>query len=200
MKSLCFGLICLSMLASCGGSDGGSKNKGMDPGKFRGLNTLEADETVIYQSDCMKTKEDGEESYSMARFEIKMINASTATVKMNQVMFSENCEFALLETQIDGEGDFSLNNTLLRTDVDAISMRPLMDEMTSYMNDNSMCGFRNWETMMLKNITHSDCVEGDMNGDIYIDTKNNGANVTIYLCQANAPINNKCDKMDLHKI
>lgn len=200
MKSLCFGLICLSMLASCGGSGGGSKNKGMNPGKFRGLNTLEADESVVYQSDCMKTKDDGEVTYSMSRFEVKMINAQTATVSMNQVIFTENCELALIETQVEGEGDFSLNNTLLKTYVDAISMRPLMDEITTDMNDNSYCGLDNWETLTMKNITHTDCVEGELNGDIYIDAKNNGAEVTLYMCESNATLNNKCDKLELKKI
>lgn len=198
MKSLCLGLICLSMLASCGGNDG-SKNKRMDPDKFRGIDALEAEETVVYMSGCLKSKVDGEVNYTMARFELNMINAQTATMKLNQVMFSENCEYALLENEVKGEGRFNVHFTLLRTDVDVISMRPLMDEMTDYMNENFFCDSDDWQTMMMKDITQSSCVEGELSGDIYLDTKNNGSDLTIYLCEPNATLSNKCEKLELKK-
>lgn len=198
MKNLGLGLVCLTVLASCGGSNGGGKS-GPNSEKFRGLNTLTVDEKVIYISDCQKSKSDGETVYSMSMFEIEMKNTNKASFNMKQAIFSENCEVPLMETEVRGEGMFLNNNTLLKSVAEDIFMRPLMDEITDALNENSACGFNNWTTASQKNITHTDCVEGSLNSDVYMDSKDNGATLTIYMCEENAPVSNKCEKVALKK-
>lgn len=196
MKNLAL-VLSLSVLASCGGSKGGKS--GLNAEKFRGISNLEVDKKETYISDCQKLKSDGETTYKMSMFEVEMQDAHYAKFAVADVMFTENCEVPLLETMIEGHGTFQNNNTLFKAEADDIYFQPLLDEVTDALNASSVCGVYDWETGVRKNLTHSNCVEGSLSSDFYIDSKDNGSNLVMYMCEENTPLNNKCEKMTLRK-
>lgn len=191
------GFMALFLIASCGNSGSNGKS-GPDAGKFRGLNTLEMNGAVIYQTDCLTNTEEGEVTYMKARLEIEMTGADTADFAMKSVVFTENCGIALIENQFIGNGTFSKNNTLFKTTLVDVLLRSLHDEITDYLNNEGLCNLYDWETGVLKNI--NSCYDEDLDADIYLDAKNNGAELTIYMCKADAPLSSKCEKTTFKRL
>jgi hypothetical protein len=192
------GLAVLVLCASCGKSSKSSNPLNLK--NFNGLSALDPDQEVIYQSTCFVSKSEGTSTHMMARFEVKALSGNNAKISMRTVVFTERCEIPLFENHMQGEGVFSDNNKKLETTIQNIFMQPLISEVTDYFNNGGACGFYDWETEVTKEITYTDCVEGNLNGNIYINVKNNGAQLTVYICEENAPLSNECEKIEASKV
>lgn len=192
------GLAVLVLCASCGKSSNSSN--ALNTKNFNGLSTLDSDQEVIYQSSCFVSKSEGVNTHMMARFEVRALSEETAKISMRTVVFTEKCEIPLFENHMLGEGVFSDHNRKLETNIQNIFMQPLISEVTDYFNNGGACGFYDWETEVTKDITYTDCVEGNLNGNIYINAKNNGSQLTVYICEENAPLSKDCEKIEVKKV
>jgi hypothetical protein len=191
------GLAILVLCSSCGKSSKSSSPLNLK--NFNSLSALDPDQEVIYQSGCYVSTTEGTSVHMMARFEVKALSGNNAKISMRTVAFTDKCEIPLFENHMQGEGVFSDSNKKLQTTIQNIFMQPLISEVTDYFNNGGACGFYDWETEVTKEITYTDCVEGNLNGNIYINAKNNGDQLTVYICEENASLSKECEQIEVSK-
>lgn len=191
-------LVSLLTLVSCG-DNGSSGSKKPSVEKFRGFSTIEMGNTVRFQSDCYAEKMEDETVYQKASFEFKMTTADEADYTLTSITFGDaNCTIPALLTTIEGSGTLSNSNRLFEVYADQLLMTPLLSQVADAYNEAELCGFTNWQSNAAQDVTS--CVEGNLDGDIYINTNSNETAVTLYLCDAGAPLNKDCGKIDFTKI
>ena len=185
-------------LVACGGSNsGGSKQPNVE--KFRGFSTVEIGDAVKFQSDCYAEKYEDTTLFQKASFEFQMTSADEADYKMTTLAFTDStCTIPVVLNTVEGSGTLSNSNRLFEVYVDQLLMTPLMTEVADAYNDMELCGFTDWQNNASQDVTS--CVEGDLTGNIYINTNASETAVTLYLCNGGAPLNKECGKINFTKI
>jgi hypothetical protein len=190
--------VLLLTLIACGGdSNGGSKKPSVE--KFRGFSNIEVGNTVKFQSNCYAEKYEDETIYQKASFEFRMTSSDEADYTLTTIAYGDaNCSIPVIETNVKGSGTLSNSNRLFEVYVDQLLMTPLVSEVADAYNDMELCGFSDWQNDTSQDVTS--CVEGNLDGDIYINTNSSETAVTLYLCDAGSPLNKDCGKISLIRL
>jgi hypothetical protein len=191
-------LIFLLSLVACGEAGGGSSKK-PSVENFRGFSKVEVGNIVKFQSDCYAEKYEDQTVFQKASFEFRMTSSDEADYTLTTIAFGDSkCTIRALVTTIDGSGTLSNSNRKFEVYVDQMLMTPLMSEVADVYNDMELCGFSDWQSNASQDVTT--CVEGNLDGDIYINTNASETAVTLYLCDAGAPLNKDCGKISFNRL
>lgn len=187
-------VLSLALVTACGKNKSG---KG-DGDRVIGMNGLEVNRPATYQGKCRELKVEGARLYQSSDFTITMNNIAQARFELNtSVFYDKKCTIGLYQTGLEGDGTMTMNNTVLKSDLNRAMIRPMHDEIARSFNQKRLCGRTGWRAFVEMDVTHTKCVEGSRRGDIHFKSSGNGSDLTLFMCDEYQPLSSKCEKVKL---
>lgn len=190
-------VLSLTLISACGKNNSGKSSNN----RVSGMSNLEVSRPAQYVGKCRQLEAENTKLYQKTDFRITMTNVAQARFEFKTSVFvDKKCTSPLYQSSIDGDGTMTMNNTILKSDINRALIRPLLDEVAKAFNQNRLCGKTSWRAYVETDVTNTNCIQGSRRGDIHFKSKNNGSALTLYMCDEYQELNEKCEKISLSRL